>query len=233
MDDAFVAAHFIVKETEDMSMNFFLTAMLIGCLALISAAARSLKTSQNAKENAMNRNFLSLIRSMSLLFAVASAAALNFAAEAVAQSTNPPLPPPPAPVVWDFSLRPALYANGAESKRLNALAKYVTAGKTLTLKKSEAVSCEGDTCSFNLAFFVNRNGNQGELSTYASIRGKTVGIVGNTVTFASGSTVKDMVFLTKLKVGENKLTVEVDPYKKLAETNEQNNSFAVTIIVEP
>jgi subtilase family serine protease len=42
-----------------------------------------------------------------------------------------------------------------------------------------------------------------------------------------------VVFASKLKVGENHLTVEVDPYKKTAETNENNNRFEVTIIVEP
>jgi hypothetical protein len=156
-----------------------------------------------------------------------------FISTAVAQNAKPQLPAPPPPVVWDFSLRPALYANGAETKKVDTKAKYVTAGKHMTLKKSEAVSCEGDTCTFNLAFFVFRNGDQGELSTYACIQGKTLGFVGNTVTFSNGSKVAGVVFASKLKVGENHLTVEVDPYKKTAETHENNNRFEVTIIVEP
>jgi hypothetical protein len=179
----------------------------------------------------MKNRFYSTIAVMSLL--IGSAGSGQFVTEVMGQSPNPQLPPPPAPVVWDFSLRPALYANGAESKKIDTKSPYVTAGKTLTLKKSEAVSCAGDTCTFNLAFIVFRNGDQGMLSTYAFIKGKTLGIVGNTITFADGSKVKDAVFPSKLKIGENKLTVEVDPYKKTAETNEGNNSFEVTIIVEP
>lgn len=151
----------------------------------------------------------------------------------IIQPTLPKLPAPPASADQDFSLRAALYNNGAQTQSVNTAAKYVTPGKSLTLKKSEAVGCEGDSSSFNLAFFVFRNSDQVELSTYAAIKGKTVGFIGNTVTFAKGSTVQDMVLLTKLKVGENKLTVEVDPDKKLLETNEGNNSFSVTIIVEP
>jgi hypothetical protein len=143
------------------------------------------------------------------------------------------LPTPPAPVVWDLSMRLALYINGTETQKVNKQAKYVGAGKTITLKKSEALSCEGDRCTFNLAFFVFRNGATGELSTYALISGETLGSVGNSLTFPSGATTKDMVLPGKLIVGVNKLTVTVDPYKKLAETNENNNQFEVTIIVEP
>jgi hypothetical protein len=191
----------------------------------------SLEKRKSKKENDMKNRFFSTLAVMTLLVASADYAPLT--SEAMAQAAKPQLPPPPAPVVWDFSMRPALYANGAESKKVDTKAQYVTAGKTLTLKKSAAVSCEGDTCSFNLGFIVFRNGDHGELSTYAFIKGKTLGIVGNTVTFANGSKVKDLVLLSKLTVGENKLTVEVDPYKKTAETNENNNRFEVTIIVEP
>ena len=181
----------------------------------------------------MKTRFYSTMATMMVLLVAILAGNTPFTGQAMAQNDKPKLPPPPAPVVWDFSLRPALYANGAATKKVDTKAKYVTAGKTLTLKKSEAVSCEGDSCTFNLAFFVFRNGDQGELSTYAFISGKTLGIVGNTVTFANGSKVADVVFPSKLTVGENKLNVEVDPYKKTPETNEDNNSFAVTIIVEP
>lgn len=151
----------------------------------------------------------------------------------VKEPTVPSLPPPPAPTNVDFSFRPALYINGTETGKVNTTARYVTAGKTITVKKSEALSCDGNTCTFNLAFFVFRNNGDGEVATYALIRGNTIGIVGNTVSFQNGSRTRDVVFPCKLKVGENKLTVEVDPYKKTAESNENNNSFEVTIIVEP
>jgi hypothetical protein len=201
-------------------------AILLGCLALTSVGRPA-----TAKEKVMRKKILSMITVMNLCLVFIGGA--PFIADVWAQTAKPKLPPPPTPVVWDFSLRSALYANGAETKKVNTQAKYVSAGKTLTLKKSEAVSCEGDSCTFNLGFIVFRNGDQGVLSTYASIRSTTLGIVGNTVTFENGSKVKDAVFASKLKLGENKLTVEVDPYKKTAETNEGNNSFQVTIIVEP
>ncbi len=145
---------------------------------------------------------------------------------------QPNLPPPP-PVGYDFSLRAALYINGSQTQTVNTTAKYVSAGKSITLKKSEALNCDGNVCTFNLGFFVFRNTGEDTISTYALIRGNTIGIVGNTVSFANGSKTKDVVFPCKLKIGENKLIVEVDPYKKTAETNEGNNSFEVTIIVEP
>jgi hypothetical protein len=151
----------------------------------------------------------------------------------IIQPTLPKLPAPPASAVQDFNLRAALYNNGSQTQSVNTAAKYVTPGKPITLKKSEAVGCEGDTCTFNLGFIVFRDRAEGDVSTYALIRGNTIGSVGNTVSFQNGSSSKAMVFACKLKIGENRLIVEVDPYKKLAETNEQNNSFEVTIIVEP
>jgi hypothetical protein len=141
------------------------------------------------------------------------------------------LPAPPAPVVVDLSMRQALYNNGAETQKVNTQARYVAAGKTITLKKSEALSCEGDHCTFNLGFFVFRNGAQGELSTYAIIDGE-IAIVGNSLSFQQGATTQSMILPCKLKVGVNKLTVTVDPYKKTAETNENNNQFEVTVILE-
>ncbi len=181
----------------------------------------------------MKKRCYSIIAVMSLFLLTVIIGNAQFITGVMAQTDKPKLPPPPAPAVWDFSLRPALYLNGTETKKVDTKAKYVTAGKTLTVKKSEAVSCEGDSCTFNLAFFIFRNGDHGDLSTYALIQGKTLGIVGNTVSFQNGSKVSQAVFASKLKVGENKLTVAVDPYKKTPETNEQNNTFDVTIIVEP
>ena len=39
------------------------------------------------------------------------------------------------------------------------------------------------------------------------------------------------VLPVKLAAGVNKVTFQIDPYKKTAESDEGNNSFAVTIIV--
>jgi hypothetical protein len=148
-------------------------------------------------------------------------------------AAEPKLPAPPAPVVYDFSMRAALYINGSQTETVNTAAKYATPGKSLTLKKNEALSCDGNTCTFNLGFFVFRNTAEGNVSTYALMRGNTIGIVGNTISFPNGSKTRDVVFVCKLNIGENKLIIEIDPYKKTAESKEDNNSFAVTIFVEP
>jgi len=113
----------------------------------------------------------------------------------------------------DLSMRQALYYNGAKTVKVDTTSKYVTPGGTMKLKKSEALNCAAGFCEFNFAFFVFRDNVASALSTYALIR--------------------DVVHKFKLKTGVNKVIVEVDPYKKLAETNENNNSFEVTIVVEP
>lgn len=42
-----------------------------------------------------------------------------------------------------------------------------------------------------------------------------------------------MIHAVRLKAGENRLVVEIDPEKKTAEADEANNSFEVTVLVEP
>jgi hypothetical protein len=133
----------------------------------------------------------------------------------------------------DLKLRQALYSNGADASKVNTASRYATPSRALTLKKSEAISCDGDKCTFNLGFFALRGDRGAELSTYALLRGATFGIVGNTVFFASGEMSRGVVHAVKLKAGENKVVVEIDPYKKTAESDEANNSFEVTIVVEP
>jgi hypothetical protein len=132
----------------------------------------------------------------------------------------------------DFNLRSALYANGAVKQKVNTAAQYATPDKPITLKKSEAIDCQGDFCTFNLGFIVIRNSSEGNASTYALIRRGTTDVAGNTVSFPAGAKTSDLVLPCKLRLGENILTIEVDPYKKTAETNENNNSFVVKIIVE-
>jgi hypothetical protein len=146
--------------------------------------------------------------------------------------------PAPAPqegqqTTPDLRLRAALYANGAETGKVNTAARYASPNRPLRLNKSDAVSCEGDVCGFNLGFFAQRNAATGDLSTYALLAGPTFGSVGNTVFFATGEMSKGVVHLVRLKLGENKITVELDPQKRLAESDESNNSFEVTIFVEP
>lgn len=147
--------------------------------------------------------------------------------------TPPPRSEPRPSDSFDLKLRPALYFNGGETAKVNTASRYAAPGRALTLKKSEAVSCTGDACTFNLGFFAQRGDAGAELSTYALLRGETFGITGNTVRFAAGETSRGVVHAVKLKTGGNRVVVEIDPEKRAAESDEMNNSFEVMIVVEP
>lgn len=133
----------------------------------------------------------------------------------------------------DLFLRKALYYNRSETARVLTASTYAAADGTMRLKKSRALQCAGDVCEFNLGFFAQRADGAGALETYAALSGATIGVVGNTIQFADGEKSKDAVFKVKLKIGENKIAVEIDPYKKTAEADENNNRFEATIVVEP
>lgn len=133
----------------------------------------------------------------------------------------------------DLALRPALYANGAEAAKVNTASRYASPDRPLTLKRAEAVSCDGDVCVFNLGFFVQRSAADRALATYALLSGSTFGSVGNTVSFAAGERSKGVVHAVKLKPGENRIKVEVDPYREARDPNPANNGFEVTVVVEP
>jgi len=135
----------------------------------------------------------------------------------------------------DLSMRDALYFTGAKTDKIDLKNdKYVTGGGTMELKKSQATNCEGNTCDFNIGFIAFRSGNvNGELSSYGLLQVEKGGLVGNTVYFASGEKTKQGVLPLKLKMGMNKVTFTIDPYKKTAESNEDNNSFTVNFRVTP
>jgi hypothetical protein len=136
----------------------------------------------------------------------------------------------------DLSMRNALYFTGAKTDKINLKNdKYVVKGGTMELKKSQATSCEGDTCDFNIGFIGFRSGNvNDELSSYGLLQvGNAEFFIGNTVYFASGEKTKQGVHPLKLKMGMNKVTFTIDPYKKTTETEENNNSFVVNFKVTP
>jgi len=132
----------------------------------------------------------------------------------------------------DLLMRQALYFNGASAAKVDTASKYATPDKAMTLKKSEALSCSGEHCTFNLGFFVQRSDGGGALTSFAQVGGPGLDSVGNSFSFAAGSRSRDFVVPVKLKSGVNRLRVEVDPSDKTPETNEANNSFTVTITVE-
>lgn len=144
---------------------------------------------------------------------------------AVSSYAQQPLP--------DLSMRAALYFTGAKSDKIDlAKDKYVTSDSTIELKKSQATSCDDSGCTFNIGFIAVRSEyTRGEFLTYGLFEVENVGVIGNTVYFANGELIKQGVHSVKLKMGMNKVTFTIDPYKKTAETNENNNSLAVNLKV--
>lgn len=134
----------------------------------------------------------------------------------------------------DLSMRRALYLTGAKTNEIDTKNdKYIAENGSTTLKKSDAAKCEADGCHFNLGFIALRTPSGGELSTYALIQVEGGGLAGNTVYFSASDATRTGVLPVKLAEGVNKVTFQIDPYKKTAESDEGNNSFAVTIVVRP
>ena len=53
----------------------------------------------------------------------------------------------------DLSMRTALYFTGAKADKIDRTNdKYVNKDGTMELKKSQATSCDGDYCEFNIGF---------------------------------------------------------------------------------
>jgi hypothetical protein len=130
----------------------------------------------------------------------------------------------------DLSVRKAIYVTGNKSVIALKSDPFVADGGTKTLTRRQAASCDGDKCTFNLGAIAFRSGG-GQVATYGMFSGK-FGLVGNSISFGNGENSKQMVLPVDLRVGTNTVKFEVDPYKKTAETDENNNSLTVTIIVE-
>ena len=135
----------------------------------------------------------------------------------------------------DLSLRAAIYFTGKKTDKIDLKAdKYVTRGGSITVKKSEAVKCDGNRCTFNLGIIVFRDSGVGQLSTYALIKSLGVNETGNTVFFQDGEKIKQAIYPVSLAVGYNKLSAGVDPENKIAESNETNNFVDyMKVLVEP
>jgi len=135
----------------------------------------------------------------------------------------------------DLSMRAALYFTGANAADIDlAKDKYVARDGTMELKRSQASSCDETGCVFNLGFIAFRTEFvRAPLSTYGLFSVENGGVVGNTVYFAIGETTKKGVHAVKLKMGVNKVTFTIDPYKKTNETDENNNSFSANFKVVP
>src|ERR1051325_6261242 len=133
----------------------------------------------------------------------------------------------------DLSSRQAVYLTGNKSVIDLRRDKYVASGARLYVKKSEVVSCKDNQGTFNLVSVAFWSDGSGTLKTYGQFTGKTIGSVGNTIFFSDGEKTRQQVLPVPLIVGVNPITFTIDPNKEVVETDETNNSFTVTIIVEP
>jgi hypothetical protein len=133
----------------------------------------------------------------------------------------------------DLSTRVALYYTGAKIDKIDLKNDpYAAKGQPMTLTVKQATSCDQQACEFNVGYIGFRTGNtNGVLSTYGLLQVDGGGMVGNTLFFADNEGIKQAILPLKLKVGFNKVTLTVDPYKKTAESNENNNSLFVYIRV--
>jgi hypothetical protein len=133
----------------------------------------------------------------------------------------------------DLSMREALYFTGAKTNAIDLKNdKYAAKGSTLNLSAELAKNCDKNICEFNVGFIGFRSGNTAsELSSYGLISVDGGGAAGDTVLFAAAETTKHVIVPLKLKLGQNKLTFTIDPYKKIGETNEGNNTFTVNVLV--
>jgi hypothetical protein len=133
----------------------------------------------------------------------------------------------------DLSMRRALYFTGAKTDKIDLKNdRYVAENGTITLKQSDATKCEDGGCYFNIGFIAFRRPTGGALSSYALI-GKNIGFDGIELEFPDKAGTLQRILSIKLPIGsQNKLTFQIDPYKKTLETDENNNSFSVTVIVE-
>lgn len=133
----------------------------------------------------------------------------------------------------DLSMREALYFTGTKTETIDLKNDpYAAKGATFNLSTELAKSCVKDVCEFNVGAIGFRSGPMSTaLSTYGYISLEDSSGAGNTIYFAPSAASKQLVVPVKLKMGKNRITVTIDPYKKTAETNEGNNSFSVDVIV--
>lgn len=133
----------------------------------------------------------------------------------------------------DLSMREALYFTGSKSTQIDLKNdRYVVRGGTMQLKASDGSNCAGGFCEFNIGFIAFRTGNGDiALSSYGLLQVANGGMTGNTVYFGPSETVRQGILPLKLKIGMNKVTFTIDPYKKTPETNERNNSITASFNV--
>ena len=132
----------------------------------------------------------------------------------------------------DLSTRRAIYVTHSTTAIDLKNDRYVAAGGTITINRSQASGCEGNKCTFHLGIIAIKSGGSGPVSTYGQYTVQALGLTGNTISFADTENTKEQVLPVKLAIGKNLVTFAIDPAKKIVETDETNNSMTVTIVVE-
>lgn len=130
----------------------------------------------------------------------------------------------------DLSARRAVYFASSPSA-FKLTDKRVDADGTITVKTGEG-KCDTKACTFNLGVIAFRSAGGGQLKVFGQFSGPTIPIVGNSIVFGLGANTKQHVLPIPLTIGKNVITFTIDPDNKVSETDEKNNSFSVTIILE-
>lgn len=133
----------------------------------------------------------------------------------------------------DLRMREDLYFIAPGATKINTAASYASNAAPLTLKQSQGTNCKGNRCTYRLGFFISRNSGKVPLSVFAQLSGASFGSVGNSYKFNVGQTTREVIFPVSLAVGSHDIKVSVDPYNKVSESNDGNNSFTVKVIVTP
>ena len=130
----------------------------------------------------------------------------------------------------DLNMRKAIYFTGTKTTAID-LAKdiYMVPGTALHLSAELRTTCDHNVCEFNVGIIAARSG-AGAISTQIRIQTDDA-TYSKDVVFGAAETSKQVILPIKLKLGNNKLTVTIDPQKATTETDETNNSFSGIVMV--
>ena len=138
----------------------------------------------------------------------------------------------PSQAQTDLNTRKALYFTGTKTDAIDLKNDvYVANGATLNLSAELRVSCEQNECIFNVGVIATRTGTRALSTEIVAQVAKSGEKFTKTVVFGANEKTKQVVFPIKLMLGKNQLVVTIDPNKTTAETDDTNNSFSGTVMV--
>lgn len=146
----------------------------------------------------------------------------------------------------DISVRPALYFGDSvlNAQPINKDSRYVTAGKKIVLTPADSFSNSGGKYAFNLMYILYGSP-QNEVTSIENLTNRLR--IGNEVisqhqvkflnTDSGNNDTKIHYVRTQvyLPTGTSEITLSLDDDKKIAESNENNNthSFTVEVVAKP